>query len=462
MANYLIINGTLIHATHSQKADIAVSKGKTEAIGKLNPENFAGYDLIDATDKYIFPGGIDPHVHLALPTPAGNSSDDFSSGSRAAIAGGTTSFIDFVTPRRGQSLTEAVRLRKAEATASRVDYSLHAGISEWNINAPAEIVHCIQKEGITSFKTYLAYRESIGISYAELKTVMEIVGPAGGMVLVHCEDGDIVSGLQKSFLREGLKNASCHAHSHPPVAEIRAVEKVIELSALTSCPVYIVHTSTAGAVNAIHKAKESGLKVSGETCIQYLMLDDAVYDDSLENIKVLPYVISPPLRSKKDQEALWKGLSNGTFDTLATDHCPFNLFGQKDLGINDFTKIPNGAGGIEHRLSLLYTYGVLTEKISIHQFVNLTSTRPAEIFGFGNRKGKLQPGFDADIVIWNPDAKGIISKKNHFQKCDSDIYEGIPVTGKPETVFVHGVIAFRDAKLVTKGLKGHFIARAVI
>lgn len=459
MANYLIINGTLIHATHSQKADIAVSDGKIEAIGKLNPENFAAYDLLDASDKYIFSGGIDPHVHLALPTPAGNSSDDFSSGSRAAIAGGTTSFIDFVTPRRGQSLTEAVRLRKAEAAASKVDYSLHAGISEWNINAPAEIVHCIQKEGITSFKTYLAYRESIGISYAELKTVMEIVGPAGGMVLVHCEDGDIVSGLQRSFLREGSKHASCHAHSHPPVAEIRAVEKVIELSAITGCPVYIVHTSTAGAVNAIHKAKQSGLKVSGETCIQYLMLDDAVYDDSLDNIKVLPYVISPPLRSKKDQEALWKGLSNGTFDTLATDHCPFNLFGQKDLGINDFTKIPNGAGGIEHRLSLLYTYGVLTKKITIHQFVNLTSTRPAEIFGFGNRKGKLQPGFDADIVIWNLDAKGIISAKHHFQNCDSEIYEGIPVQGKAEIVLVNGKIAFRDGMLITEELKGKFISR---
>lgn len=459
MANYLIINGTLINAESSQQADIAVCNGKIEAIGKFNPDEFAGYDRINALDKLIFPGGIDPHVHLALPTAAGNSSDDFVTGSKAAIAGGTTGFIDFVTPRRGQSLPEAIHLRKAEAAASLVDYSLHAGISEWNINAPDEIIQCIEKEGITSFKTYLAYRESIGIKYAELKTVMEIVGPAGGMVLVHCEDGDIVSALQKSFLREGKTNASCHAHSHPPIAEIRAVEKVIELSAITGCPVYIVHTSTAEAAKAIHKAKESGLKVSGETCIQYLMLDDSVYADSLDNIKVLPYVISPPLRNKKDQERLWKGLADGTFDTVATDHCPFNLHGQKDLGINDFTKIPNGAGGIEHRLSLLFTYGVSLGKITINQFVNLTSTRPADIFGFGNRKGKLLPGYDADIVIWNPDTKGIISVKNHFQNCDTDIYEGFHVQGKPEIVLVNGIIAFRDGALLTKELKGQFIAR---
>lgn len=459
MPNYLITNGTLINATSSQEADIAVSNGKIEAIGKFRPEEFAGYDKIDASGKYIFPGGIDPHVHLALPTPAGNSCDDFIAGSKAAIAGGTTGFIDFVTPLRGQSLFEAVRQRKAEASASLIDYSLHAGISEWNLDAPAEIIQCIEKEGITSFKTYLAYRESIGIKYTELKTVLEIVGPAGGMVLVHCEDGDIVTGLQKSFLRENKTNASCHAHSHPPIAEIRAVEKVIELSAATGCPVYIVHTSTAGAANAIFKVKESGLKILGETCIQYLMLDDSVYADSIENIKVLPYVISPPLRSIKDQDRIWKGLADGTFDTLATDHCPFNLFGQKDMGINDFTKIPNGAGGIEHRLSLLYTYGVLTGKITLNQFVNLISTGPADIFGFGNRKGKLQAGFDADIVIWNPEVKSIISAKNHFQNCDSDIYDGIAVQGKPEIVLVNGKIAYKGGVLKTDGLKGNFIAR---
>lgn len=459
MTNYLITNGTINTVDSSYKADLVIADGKITDIGQLDPKAYPNHQVIDALGKYIFPGGIDPHVHLALPTPAGNSSDNFVTGSKAAIAGGTTCFIDFVTPRHGQSLIEAVRLRKAEAAASIVDYSFHAGISKWNIAAEAEIIHCIENEGITSFKTYLAYRESIGIKYAELKAVMEIVGQVGGKVLVHCEDGDLVSALQKSFLQEGKTNAAYHARSHPPEAEIRAVEKVIELSAITGCPVYIVHTSTGEAANAIRKAKKSGLKVLGETCIQYLMLDDSVYADSIENLKVLPYVIAPPLRNKKDHERLWKGLADGTFDTVATDHCPFNLFGQKDLGINDFTKIPNGAGGIEHRLSLLYTYGVLTKKITLNQFVNLTSTRPAEIFGFGNRKGKLQPGYDADIVIWDTDAKRIISAKNHFQNCDSDIYEGIVVQGKPEIVLVNGTIAFQEGKLVTEELKGQFIAR---
>lgn len=459
MTNYLITNGTIHTVDSSYKADLVIADGKITDIGQLNPKAYPNNQVIDALGKYIFPGGIDPHVHLALPTPAGNSSDNFVSGSKAAIAGGTTCFIDFVTPRRGQSLIEAVQLRKAEAAASIVDYSLHAGISEWNIASQTEIIHCIEKEGITSFKTYLAYRESIGIKYAELKAVMEIVSQIGGKVLVHCEDGDMVSALQKSFLREGKTNAAFHAKSHPPEAEIRAVEKVIELSAITGCQVYIVHTSTGEAANAIRKAKKSGLKVSGETCIQYLMLDDSVYVDSIENLKVLPYVISPPLRSKNDQEMLWESLTDGTLDTVATDHCPFNLVGQKDLGINDFTKIPNGAGGIEHRLSLLYTYGVLTKKITLNQFVNLTSTRPAEIFGFGNRKGKLQPGYDADIIIWDPDTTAIISAKNHFQNCDTDIYEGISVKGKPEIVMVNGIIAFRDGKLMAEELKGHFIAR---
>ena len=459
MTNYLITNGTIITIDSSYKADLALSDGKITDIGQLDTKAYPNHQVIDALGKYIFPGGVDPHVHLALPTPAGNSSDDFVTGSKAAISGGTTSFIDFVTPKHGQSLIEAVHLRKAEAAASNVDYSLHVGIIKRNTNTLAQIIHCIEHEGITSFKTYLAYRESIGIKYAELKSVMEMVGPAGGMVLVHCEDGAMVSALQKSFLQKGNNNAAYHARSRPPKTEILAVEKVIELSAITGCPVYIVHTSTGEAANAIRKAKESGLKVWGETCIQYLMLDDSVYSDSLDNIKVLPYVISPPLRGKKDQESLWRGLSNGTFDTLATDHCPFNLVGQKDLGINDFTKIPNGAGGIEHRLSLLYTYGVLTKKITLNQFVNLTSTRPAEIFGFGDRKGKLQPGYDADIVTWDPDAKEIISAKNHFQNCDSDIYEGILIQGKPEIVLVNGTIAFQEGKLITEELKGQFIAR---
>jgi dihydropyrimidinase len=443
MKSTLIINGTVISAASSLKENLAIDNGKITAKGQLEPKHYPEYEIIDATGKLVFPGGIDPHVHFALPTPAGPSSDDFVSGSRAAVVGGTTSFIDFVTPHRGQSLLEALTLRRAEATASSVGYHLHMGISEWNASIASEVSRIIEKEGIVSFKAYLAYRESIGIGFSELQQVMEVVGSSGGLVLVHCEDGEIISRLQHEFLLKGKTHAYYHALSHPPEAEIRAVEKVIELSGKTGCPVYIVHISTQQAAAAIAEAKKSGLPVFAETCPHYLLLDDIVYDERLDNLRVLPYVISPPLRTFADQEYLWKGLADGTFDTVATDHCPFNLYGQKDQGIHDFTKIPNGAGSIEHRLSLLYTYGVLTNKITINQFVSLVSTRPAEIFGMAGRKGRLDVGYDADVVIWDPKVRKTISVKNHFQHCDSDIYEGFSIQGWPETVIVKGEVAFR-------------------
>jgi dihydropyrimidinase len=446
MKPILIINGTVISAASSLKENLLVKNGKITAKGQLEPNNFSQCNIIDATGKLVFPGGIDPHVHFALPTPAGASSDDFASGSRAAVAGGTTSFIDFVTPHRGQSLLEALAQRRAEAATSSLDYSLHMGISEWNASVASDVIHCIEKEGIFSFKAYLAYRESIGISYSELHQLMEVVGSSGGLVMVHCEDGEMISRLQHEFLLKGETHAYYHALSHPPEAEIRAVEKVIELSGRTGCPVYIVHTSTRQAAAAIAAAKKSGLPVFAETCPHYLLLDDTLYDESLDNLRVLLYVISPPLRTSADQEYLWKGLADGTFDTVATDHCPFNLYGQKDQGVHDFTKIPNGAGSIEHRLCLLYTYGVLTEKITISQFINLVSTRPAEIFAMADHKGKLDIGYDADIVIWDPEARGTISVKNHFQQCDSDIYEGFSTQGRPETVIVKGEIAFHASE----------------
>jgi dihydropyrimidinase len=445
----LIISGTHVSASSTVQEDIAVSDGKIKDCGILDPNYFPGYEIIDAAGKLVFPGGIDSHVHFALPTPAGNSSDDFRSGSIAALAGGTTSFIDFVTPRRGQSLLEALQQRKAEALSSLAGYQLHMGISEWNSRIASEIISCIEKEGIRSFKTYLAYQESIGINLSDLRQVMEVAGPAGGLVMVHCEDGKMIRQLQQEFIREGKTRALYHSLSHPPEAEIRAVNEVIGLSAKTNCPVYIVHTSTYQGAQAIREAKKAGLPVFGETCPQYLLLNDSVYYEKSDNPGVLPYVMSPPLRKAIDQDYLWRGLSDGTFDTVATDHCPFNLFGQKDLGSHDFTKIPNGAGGVEHRLTLLYTYGVLSGKITMNKFVDLVSTRPAEIFGMADCKGKLDPGYDADIVIWDPDYQGSISAKTHFQHCDSDIYEGFSTRGRPEMVILGGKIVIQNGKFVS-------------
>jgi len=435
---YLVINGTIINADSIAKADVAVSGGKIESVGMIDPADFPGYETVDASGRYLLPGGIDPHVHLALPTPAGNSSDDFVSGSIAALAGGTTSIIDFVTPRRGQSLIEALTLRRAEALASHCNWKLHLGISEWNEKVAGEVRYCIRHEGIRSFKAYLAYRDTIGIKYDELEQLMRVVEPEGGIVLVHCEEGETISRLQRQFISEGRTNASFHALSRPKEAEINAIKTVISLSERTGCPVYIVHVSTGEGARAIREAKEKGLNVYGETCIQYLVLNDSVYDPSLPNEKVLPYVISPPIRPESERLQLWEELAKGTFDVVSTDHCPFNLQGQKDAGINDFTKIPNGAGGIEFRLSLLYSFGVLTRKVSLQQFVSLAASRSAEIFGWGKTKGKIAARFDADIVIWNPETTWKISTEHQFQHCDSNIYEGLKGTGKAEIVFCSG------------------------
>jgi dihydropyrimidinase len=459
MKPLLIVNGTVVSAGSSRTEDIAISGGKIEKTGTLDSSDFPGYEKMDASGMLVFPGGIDPHVHFSLPTPAGPSSDDFASGSRAAIAGGTTTFIDFVTPVKGQSLCDALHVRKKEAEQSLIDYTLHMGISEWNNNVAKEIGKIIAKEKVSSFKAYLAYKESIGISIDSLEQLMKIVGPAGGIVLVHCEDGDMISRLQQEFVTSGKTGPEFHPQSRPEEAEILAVEKVIGLSGKTGCPVYIVHTSTSKAAEAIRQAKASGLKVYGETCPQYLLLDESVYWSGKEKGNALPYIISPPIRSKHNQDGLWKGLADGTFDAIATDHCPFNLKGQKDRGLHDFTKIPSGAGGIEHRLPLLYTYGVSAQRITLQQFVYLTSERPAGIFGFGSRKGKIEAGYDADLVIWDTEKESTISVQTHFQRCDSDIYDGFKVKGKPAKVIVNGAVAFSENKISDVPLKGRFLSR---
>jgi dihydropyrimidinase len=434
----LICNGVLVGAEGNSREDLLLENGIIAARGVFDRTAFPECTVIDATGKYVIPGGFDPHVHLSLPTPAGNSCDDFRSGSLAALAGGTTYFMDFVTPVRGQSLMEALKLRRIESSESLAGCGLHMGISEWNISIAREIVPCIERQEIHSFKAYLAYRKSIGIGYDDLFELMKVAGPAGGLVMVHCEDGAMISRLQEIFLAEGKTRAFYHALSRPAGAEIQAIERVIELSAESGCPVYIVHTSTGKGADLIRQAKRDGIRVFGETCLHYLLLNDSRYDPFLDDMSVLPYIISPPLRSAADQNLLWDGIADRTFDVVATDHCPFNLHGQKSIGLHDFTKIPNGAGSISHRLSLLYTYGVLANKITVNQFVDLVSTRPAEIFGLGQRKGKLLLGFDADIVIWDPDYEGVITAGGGNGRCDSEIFEGFLVRGRAETVIVNG------------------------
>ena len=445
-----IKGGTVVTAQDSQKADLWI---KNDRIFKIGDADLVPDKVIDATGKLLMPGGIDPHVHMHLPTPAGYSSDDFHTGSIAALHGGTTSLIDFVTPQPGQSLTEALEERKKEAAVSLLDYSFHVSPIEWTENTDAEIEACI-KSGITSFKVYMAYKKVVGLEDEALFNVLKTVGRLGGMVTVHAEMGDEIDQLRDEFANKGCLMPTAHPKTRPNHTEADAVQKVIAMAVKTNCPLYIVHVSTAEAMQHIQSAQEKGQKVWAETCPHYLVLDDSVYEGEFAD--TAKYVLSPPLRQKHDSETLWQSLKNQAIQTVGTDHCPFTLE-QKRAGEHDFRKIPNGAGGVEHRIALLYTYGVLEGKITLPQMVNTMATAPAKIFGLTN-KGDLREGFDADILIWDPNVEQEISAVTHHQNTDLNIYEGFKTKGVPSHVFVKGREVMREGELIAQS-KGEFIER---
>jgi dihydropyrimidinase len=447
----LIQNAQIVNAGATFTADILIDAGKIVEIASNIEQTEAIKNIIDAKGLITIPGGIDPHVHLALPTPAGNSSDDFYTGSIAALSGGTTTIIDFVTPSRNQSLVEAYQLRKRDAETSLIDYKFHMGISGFNEHTLPDIANCIQKEGITSFKTYLAYRNTIGIDYISLEKIMRQLSSTNAVLMIHCEDGDEIQALQNDFILNGNTSPLYHALSRPEKVESDAVAKVLELAQSTKCKTYLVHISSKNSIKQIADYKKIS-EVFAETCPQYLFLDKDNYNKPLPDS--LKYVISPPLRDKESMDALWENISSGIVDVISTDHCPFNTFGQKDKGQNNFTRIPNGAGGIEYRLPLLYTYGVLQNRITLQRFVELTSTHAAKIFGLYPQKGILAVGSDADIVLWDPHIESAIDKNTQYQRCDSNIYEGKQVKGAPAYVITNGKIAFKEGKLQNKDLRG--------
>lgn len=457
--NIIIKNGRIITSNRIFSGDILV---ENDRISKIEPKlNKASVNdrIIDASGMLVFPGGIDPHVHFELDTPAGKSSDDFYTGGRAAIAGGTTTIIDFVTPTSGQSLIEAFQQRKQAAKKCPADYALHGSVTFWNQNTESEIKKLISEYGVTSFKTYMAYKDTIGIDDRALIKTMDVVGHSGGLVMVHCENGDLISYLQKKLLRNGKWQVFFHPVSRPEEAESEAVNRVLTFAGNVKCPVYLVHISTAHSLKYIEQAQKQNISVFAETCPHYLILDESKY--SMPGFESAKYVISPPLRPRYNQEKLWEAINTGIINSIGTDHCPFNLKGQKDIGRENFTLIPNGAGSIGNRLSLLFTYGVLQNKITINQFVNIIATNPAKIFGLNKQKGDLCVGFDADIVIWNPGAKQKISKVTHFQNCDTNIYEGVNIQGKPEFVIKGGEIVFESNQFIEKNAKGKYIHRNI-
>ncbi len=452
----LIKNGLIVNAQDSVHTDLRIIDQIIDEIGQNLEPRFDSATIIDATNRTLFPGGIDPHVHMHLPFGQGFSSDDFVTGSRAALFGGTTTLLDFVTPHKKQSLTEALQIRKGEATGCFTDFSFHVSPVDWHDGIANELEACKTTYGITSFKVYMAYKDSIGLDDNILLKVMQEIGRLGGMVMVHAEMGDEIEVLRNQLIASGKTSPEFHPLSRPAALETAAVERIIGLSKKTGCPVYIVHLSAKSSLEAAVEARKMGVKLFVETCPQYLLLNDDKYKGDFN--QTAAYVMSPPLRTKNDNNALWQGLATGEIQTIGTDHCPFTLK-QKSAGKHDFRLIPNGAGGVEHRMSLLFSEGVLKNRISLEQFVGLTSTHAARIFGLYPAKGLLAVGSDADVVIWNPTKKQTISTRSHHQNCDLNIYEGTETTGAPEIVIKSGKIVVKNDQFLQTVGQGKFLAR---
>lgn len=452
----VIRNGIVISPEGPLSCDVVTDEGIITFMGCYN-EKDPSDRVIDASGMYLLPGGVDPHVHMHLKAGGVYSSDDFRSGSIAAIYGGTTTLIDFVTPERGDSLAEALRHRATEASGCLTDYTFHVSPVEWRPSTAAEIDECIAM-GITSFKVYMAYKSTVGLDDREILKVMEHIAGRRALVTMHCELGDKIEELRSHYAGKGCLTPLYHALSRPPSTESDAVRKAVEMASATGCRLYIVHLSTGEAVKHVREARRAGVPVTGETCPQYLLLDDSAYEGPFE--KTAPFIMSPPLREEKDREALWEAINDGTLSTIGTDHCPFPMT-LKRLGAEDFRKIPGGAGGVEHRLALLFTYGVIPGKITINEMVALCSSGPAKAFGMYPAKGALMQGSDADIVIWDPQHESIISSATHHQNCDTNIYEGMPVKGKALLVIRRGEIILDDGIIAPEAGNGIFVRRPV-
>jgi dihydropyrimidinase len=453
----LIKNGRIITASDDQVADIFIEDETVSTIGKnLN----LNADLtIDASGKLVFPGGIDPHVHLDLPFMGTFSSDNYETGTKAALFGGTTTVIDFAIQTQGQSMYAAVdEWNKKSENNSFADYSYHLAVTDYNKDTQSEIKKLIEDEGITSFKTFMAYKGALMIDDGQMVGLMAQLKDLGGLITVHATNGDMIDNLVAKHRSEGKLSPLYHYLSQPEITESEASGRFLDMAYYTDVPAYIVHLTCEGALNQVREAAARNQMVFVETCLQYLLLDASLYEN--EGFEGAKWVMSPPLRQKKDQETLWAGINQGLVHTVGTDHCPFNME-QKRMGENDFSKIPNGAPGIEHRLELLFSEGVKKGRISPNKFVQVTSTHAAKIFGMFPKKGTIACGADADIVIFDPDEKHTISVKNHHHNCDYSGYEGWEVTGKCKTVLLRGKVAIDNNDLIIKKGYGQFIKRGL-
>lgn len=465
----VIRNGNIVTSSEQYTADIYCADGVIKAIGK-NLDVPAGTAVVDGSGQYVFPGGIDAHTHMEMPFMGTTSSDDFYSGTAAGVAGGTTTIIDFIIPNRNQSLLEARDFWMNNAKKAVADYSFHMAITWFNDSVKKEMEHVFRHDGIQSFKIFMAYRGAIGVDDVELVGVLDTAHDLGALVTSHCEHGDAVVALQNRLAERGLLEPKYHPMSRPSYLEGEATNRVIQLARAASdgrnghiCkaneaqPVYIVHLTCKESMDAVYRARQEGQRVLVETCPQYLLLDDAVYDKP--DFEGAAYVMSPPIRPKGHQEYLWNAMANGGIQHVATDHCPFRQADQKIAGKHDFRKIPNGAAGVENRMALLYSHGVAKGRITLNQFVNVTSTEAAKIFGLYPRKGAIMVGSDADLVLYDPKGTGKVSAKTHHMKIDRNIFEGFELTGKIARTVVAGKVQWDDGELRVERGAGRYLKR---
>ncbi|RYY39522.1 MAG: dihydropyrimidinase [Chitinophagaceae bacterium] len=453
----LIKNGRIITASEDMQADIRIDGEVITAIGRNLPED--GCEVIDANGLLVMPGGIDPHVHLDMPFMGTSSSDSYETGTRAALHGGTTMVIDFILQKQGNSLKDALTEWQGRANNNCVgDYSFHMAVTDYNDETKKEIAHFVDNEGITSFKTFMAYKGALMIDDRQMIGLMEEVKRCGGLVTVHATNGDMIDYLVARHRSEGKRAPIYHYLSQPEVTEAEASERFAAMSRYTGCPGYIVHLTCEGALNAVREAAKCNQHVFVETCIQYLLLDASLYEQDFDGAK---WVMSPPLREKKDQETLWAGINQGLVNVVATDHCPFK-WEQKLMGKDDFSKIPNGHPAIEHRYELLFSEGVNGGRITANKFVEVACTNPAKIFGMFPRKGTIGIGSDADIVLFDPNEEHTISVNDHHMNVDYSAYEGRKLKGRVKTVVLRGQVAIDKNECRLQKGYGQFIKRSKV
>lgn len=454
----LIKNGEIVTADSRYKADIYVEDETITRIGS-GLEAPPGTEVIDATGKFVFPGFIDPHVHIYLPFMATFAKDTHETGSIAALIGGTTTYIEMCCPNRNDDALEGYQLWKGKAEGnSACDYTFHMSVTKFDDKTEGELREIVQ-DGITSFKIFLSYKNFFGVDDGEMYQTMKLAKELGVIVTAHCENAELVGRLQQSLLAEGKTGPEWHEPSRPEAVEAEGTGRFATFLETTGATGYVVHLSCKPALEAALSAKARGVPIYIESVTPHFLLDKTYAERG--GVEAMKYIMSPPLRDKRNQKALWDALAQGFIDTVGTDHCPFDT-AQKRLGEGDFTKIPNGIPAIEDRVNLLYTYGVSRGHLDLHRFVDAASTKAAKLFGLFPRKGTIAVGSDADLVVYDPSYRGVISAKTQHVNNDYNGFEGFEIDGRPSVVTVRGKVQVRDGKFVGEKGRGKLLKREPI